>query len=481
MASHDASTKAGCNGCGREMAKAKKVHAGQRYCETCYPRLFKRRMCPACGDWARLPVFDPTAHCSACKRARPCARCGKVEFATGMLTEYGPVCRSCVHYFKAVESCEVCGKLSQRLARSKTTGVRRCPKCSGSNMATCSSCRRYRVLITGQDGAARCELCTSKPDHPCDSCGILMPAGRGRECVVCAWQSVFLKRLAINAKGFSGDSIAGLFTQFGEWLLVRAGAHKAALSINGHYRFFLALDATWGAVPSYEQLLQHFGAAGLRRAENPMRFLTEAGVVTVSAQLRDQNTEQRRLAAILTEPADSWSAQLLSEYVDALKARMEQGATDLRSVRLAARAAANLLKGAQLKLGALPTQKALESFWRGSPGQVAAVTGFIGHLNKHHGLELQAKPGVRWLSQARQQKAERELVALLSEVVDDDFEGRWIVKGLAYFHGVSRTSLKKLIFQPHEYRGVAGYNVTHTDKILWIPSASSYQRGEHSV
>jgi len=72
-------------------------------------------------------------------------------------------------------------------------------------------------------------------------------------------------------------------------------------------------------------------------------------------------------------------------------------------------------------------------------------------------------------------------VALLSEVVDDDFEGRWIVKGLAYFHGVSRTSLKKLIFQPHEYRGVAGYNVTHTDKILWIPSASSYQRGEHSV
>lgn len=480
MASHDTSTQAGCDGCGREMAKAKKVYANKRYCETCYPRLFKRRMCPDCGDLARLPVFDHAAHCSACERAGSCVRCGKVEFETGLRTEYGPVCKPCAPYFRAADPCEVCGKLSQRLARSKTTGLRRCPKCSGPEMATCPNCRRYRVLITGQDGVARCEPCTSMPDHPCESCGTLMPAGRGSECEACKWQSVFQKRLAINAKGFSGDRIAGLFTQFGEWLLIRGGAHKAALSINGHYRFFLALDANWDAVPSYEQLLQHFGAAGLRKAENPMRFLTETGVVTVSAQLRDQHTEQRRLAAILLEPADSWSAQLLSEYVDALKARMEQGATDLRSVRLAARAAANLLKGAQLKLGALPTQKALESFWRGSPGQVAAVTGFIGHLNKRHGLELQIKPDARWLLQARRQKAERELVAMLSEAADDDFERRWIAKGLAYFHDVARASRSKLVFQPQEYRGVAGYNVTYEEKTLWVPSASSYQRGEHS-
>ncbi|MBU0809140.1 MAG: hypothetical protein KKD30_09800 [Gammaproteobacteria bacterium] len=211
-----------------------------------------------------------------------------------------------------------------------------------------------------------------------------------------------------------------------------------------------------------------------------MRFLTETGVVTVSAQLRDQHTEQRRLAAILLEPADSWSAQLLSEYVDALKVRVEQGATGLRSVRLAARAAANLLKVAQLKLGALPTQKALESFWRGTPGQVAAVTGFIGHLNKRHGLELQVKPGARWLCQARRQKAERELVVMLSEAADDDFERRWIVKGLAYFHDVAGASRSKLVFQPQEYRGVAGYSVTYKEKTLWVPSASSYQRGDHS-
>ncbi|WP_313242727.1 hypothetical protein [Stutzerimonas nitrititolerans] len=285
----------------------------------------------------------------------------------------------------------------------------------------------------------------------------------------------------MNAKGFSSVRIAGLFIQFGEWLLSRSGANKAALSINGHYRFFQAVDANWDAIPSYEQLLRHFGAAVLRKAENPMRFLTETGVVTVSAQLRDQHTEQRRIADILQGPADCWSAQLLSEYVDVLKARMEHGSTNLRSVRLAARAAANFLESAKLKSGALPTQKALESFWRQSTGQVAAVTGFIGYLNKRHGLELRIKPDARWLIQARRQKAERELVAMLIETADEDFERRWIVKALAYFHDVARVSRRRLIFQPQEYRGVAGYSVTYQQNMLWVPSASSYQHSDGSA
>ncbi|MGE8436131.1 MAG: hypothetical protein ACN6P2_06280 [Pseudomonas palmensis] len=307
-----------------------------------------------------------------------------------------------------------------------------------------------------------------------------MPAGRGRECEACYWLRVFHKRLEINAKGLSGDATEGLFVRFGQWLLDRTGAHKAALSINGHYRFFHAIDANWTSVPSYEQLLQHFGAAGLRKAENAMRWLAEVGVVAVSEQLREQDTERRRLDAILAEPADSWSAQLLREYVVALTERMERGGTDLRSIRLAARAAANLLKCARLKLGAMPTQKVLESFWREAPGQVAAVTGFIGYLNRRHGLELRAKPDARWLALAKRQKAERELVALLSGAAQDDFERLWIVKGLAYFHGVTRASRKKLVYQPQNYRGTAGFNVTHDDQVLWVPSANSYQQRDQS-
>lgn len=478
MTSDDRPTDVDCDGCGRVMAKAKRVHAGKRYCATCYPRLFKRRMCLGCGDFARLPVANPNARCLTCERAGPCVRCGKTEFKAGLRTEYGPVCKPCVPYFKAASHCEVCGKLSHRLARNKATGLRQCLSCSGPQQASCASCRRHRVLITSEDGVGRCEPCTSKPDRPCATCGALTPAGRGLECEECGWNKLFQKRLEMNSKGFSTEVLTTLYIQFGEWLQCRSGAHKAALTINGHYSFFRTLDATWGALPSYEQLIQYFGARGLRKAENPMRFLTEAGMVTVSTQLRDNDTERRRLAAILVEPADNWSSQLLAGYVNTLKVKIEQDNVDLRSVRLGARAAANLLKSAQLKLGSFPTQKILESFWRGSPGQVAAVTGFINYLNKRHGLELQVKPDVRWLSQAKQQKAERELVAMLGEATGDDFESRWIVKGLAYFHNLPRVSRKHLVFQPHEYRGVAGYNVTHRETTLWVPSAESYQRGD---
>ncbi|MCK9815880.1 hypothetical protein M1B35_17540 [Pseudomonas sp. MAFF 302046] len=320
-----------------------------------------------------------------------------------------------------------------------------------------------------------------KPAQPCDFCGALTPAGRGKECERCYWLKNFQRRLAINSKGFSADEIATVFTLFGQWLLERSGAHKAALSINDHYQFFHQLDVTWRSVPSYQELLAHFGAAGLRKAENPMRWLTETGAVTVCAQLKDQLTEQRRLEAILAEPGDGWSAQLLSGYVTALKARMERGGTDLRSIRLAARTAANLLKSARLKGRTLPTQKNIESFWKKSPGQVAAITGFINYINKCHDLQLQAKPDERLLHQAKRQKAERELVALLSETGDAEFERRWIVKGLAYFHGVMRASCKKLVYQPQDYRGVAGYNITYGDKVLWVPSAGSYQHGDYSA
>lgn len=481
MTSRDTNPHMDCDGCGREMAKAKRVHSGKRYCPTCYPRLFKRRMCLGCGDLARLPVDDPKARCLICERAGPCLRCGKTEFESGLRTDQGRVCKPCVPYFRLAEPCEVCSKVSQRVARNKSTGLRQCITCSGPRKATCACCRRHRVLIVGSDGVGRCKLCNSEPDKPCASCGTLTPAGRGLECEECGWRSLFQARLSMNSKGFSTDLLTALYIQFGAWLLGRSGPHKAALKINGHYSFFRTLDTTWGAAPSYEQLLQYFGARGLRKAENPMRFLTETGIVTVSAQLRDQDTERRRLAAILMEPADSWSAQLLSDYVDTLRAKNQQGGIDLRSVRLAARAAANLLKSAQVKSGTLPSQKSLELFWRDSPGQVATVTGFIGHLNKRHGLKLQVKPDARWLSTAKRQKAERDLVAMVGDTADDDFEARWIVKSLAYFHNLPRVSRTGLVFQPQDFQGVAGYNVSYQDKTLWVPSAESFLRADPVV
>lgn len=481
MVSPEIPHDAGCHGCGRAMAKAKKIYKGQRYCSTCYPRLFKRRMCPGCGNHARLPikVLNPAldAHCSGCERAGPCVRCGKTEFEVGMRSAYGPVCRSCIPFFRHPEPCEACGQLSQRLAISSVTGQRSCQKCREPAKATCPSCRRHRVLVENAHGEMRCKACHEDGERPCPSCGKQMPAGRGTECEPCYWTALLSKRVAINLNGLSAI-LGEAFKAFSLWLLERSGPHKAALSINGHYLFFRELEVTWGSVPSYELLLDHFGAAKLRRAENPMRWLAESGHVHVSAASREHHTEQRRIDAVLAELEDGWSRKLLAGYYAVLSSRVSRQKADLRSVRLALRAATNFLKSARLADEVRPGMKAVETFWRGSPGQIAAVTGFIGHLNRTYGLQLEAKPDKRWLQKAKKAKAERELVALLRSQDQGDFEVRWIAKALHYFHDLPRFSQKALVYRAERFDNTDGFSVEHGTSRLWVPAASSFRSSQ---
>lgn len=474
MVSAESGADLACQGCGRTTLRAKKVHKGQRYCDNCYRKRFKRRMCAGCGNFARLPVFDLSAHCSSCEQSAPCVRCEKTEFKTGMRTEHGPVCKVCVPYFREPERCENCGILSQRIATSAVTGLRSCQKCREPAQATCSKCRRHRVLVAGDAGQMLCQLCHTEGERKCSSCGMQMPAGRVRECEPCSWAALYKKRVQINLNGF-GHQLSTVYKGFAEWLLEQVGPHKAALNINKHYLFFKAIDEKWGAIPGYDALLTHFGALALRRAENPMRWLAESGKVAVDEMSRNRDSERRRIEATLAEIHESWPKQLLADYYAVLLARMDRQKTDLHSVRLALRAAANFLKVARLDDQMLPTTKHLEAYWRGSPGQIAALTGFVGFLNKNYQLELSTKPNRRWLMKAKTAKAEHELVALLQDRGADDFERRWIAKALVYFHSISRVSRNTLVYRHEPFQHTAGFSVSHGEGTLWVPSADSYR------
>lgn len=481
MVSPEIPHDAGCHGCGRAMPKAKKIYKGQRYCGACYSRLFKRQMCPGCGNHARLPVksLNPAQddHCSACERAAPCFRCGKTGFEVALRSAYGPVCKVCVPYFRNPETCEVCGQLSQRIAVSSVTGLRSCQKCREPAKATCPSCRRHRVLVEDSDGEMQCKLCHEEGERSCPSCGNQMPAGRISECEPCYWTGLLSKRVEINLNGLNAV-LGKAFLAFSLWLLERSGPHNAALSINAHYLFFRELEVTWGNVPSYERLLDHFGAAKLRRAENPMRWLEKSGYVHVCVASRENHTEKRRIEAVLAELEDGWSQKLLSGYHAVLLLRVNRQETDLRSVRLALRAATNFLRSARLAHEAKPAMKAVEAFWRNSPGQIAALTGFIGHLNRTCGLQLEAKPDKRWLQKAKKAKAERELVALLRDQCQGDFEVRWIAKALIYFHDLSRVNRKALAYRTERFDNTDGFSVEHGTSRLWVPAASSFLRSQ---
>lgn len=473
MISPEVLSDLGCDGCGLALSKAKRVHHDKRYCSTCYPRLFKRRMCIGCGNFARLPVFDLAARCRVCRQADPCVRCGKTNFSIGLQSPYGPVCKACVSHFRPAKPCEVCGEVSKRTARNSKTGRLTCSKCSSPPSGTCASCRRHRVLIAGEDGIRRCKLCSTHEKRKCEGCDAEIPAGRGRECDACSRTRTFTGRLNINVKGFSSVEFEGLFRRFGEWLLSFSGPHNAALRINVHYKFFRELEVTWGAVPGYQDLLDHFSASGLRRAENPMRWLVQTGLVSPNESLREDSSEWKRVERVLAEINAPWPASLMSGYFKVLSARLEQAVTSVLTVRLALRAAASFLTFCDLEADTFPVQKDLEAYWSGSPGQVAALTGFVNYLNSHYTLKLDAQPDRKWLKRAKKAKAEKALIALLHESPKrPNFEARWICAASAYFHE-RKLRRKELVYTPKNYQGVAGFEIGVDSDLLWIPAPDS--------
>lgn len=144
-------------------------------------------------------------------------------------------------------------------------------------------------------------------------------------------------------------------------------------------------------------------------------------------------------------------------------------------MRLALRAAANLLTSCDLKAGTFPAQEDLEAYWRASPGQVAALTGFVNYLNSHHSLKLDAQPDGKWLKRAKQAKAEKALIALLHESPKrPNFEARWICAAVAYFHD-RKLKRKELVYARKNYQGVAGFEIGVSPDLLWIPAPDRHE------
>ena len=236
-----------CDECGARDVKIARVYKGLRYCQTCYKRMFKRRLCPGCGNFARLPIRFSHAVCQSCERRKPCVRCGRVGRKIGKLTAYGPACNSCAPYYREPEPCEACGKLSTRLSRKASLGhdLRVCQRCVRSDHKTCEACRHHRPLVESADGRKLCAVCLEKGEIPCPKCGQPMPAGCGQQCWTCYWTALAEARVQMDCAAFSSSALAEHFQAFGTWLIQMVGGHKAALTIHKYLTFFLEIEHQW--------------------------------------------------------------------------------------------------------------------------------------------------------------------------------------------------------------------------------------------
>lgn len=430
-----------CADCGREMVKAKKVYRGRRYCATCYPRLFKPRQCPRCGHMARLPAFDTLAVCTKCFSTRACVRCKRVGRPVGKLTPYGPACNSCAHYFNEPGVCEVCGALSTRLTNTAIGGQVRscCPRCANTSAATCQRCHRYRVLVVSKSGVSQCKRCSEIGEIACSACGNAMPAGYGHQCWDCYWSRTYRKRLELNVEGFSSEIFRSEFRAYGDWLIGCVGANKAAISINRHMVFFVEMAEKWEHLPSYAELLAFFGADRLRRAQLPVRWMVEQRSLEVSEEVKLNYTEQRRIADILSSVSPGELRQMIDGYYDHLKAKTGGHEISWRSMRLALRSAANLLRICNESSNLMPSTTDLKLLLARTPGVLASVTGFVNYLNRSQDLNIDIKQSRDDAIRLMRKNLEHELLGLIREASDGaDIIQRWVPAALGYFHGLTK-------------------------------------------
>lgn len=440
MVEADADRNNCCASCGKTMQKAHRVYLSQRYCSTCYARLFKPRPCPRCGVHTRLATFDASAVCDSCTAAGPCVRCGRAGRPVGKLTPYGPACNSCAHYFTEPRHCEVCDRLSTRLVKKCVDGrdLRCCPKCWSAS-ATCPSCRRCRILVEGRNSVMECSRCAHDGEVYCRVCGDKMPAGYGHECEDCYYRRTFHKRLQINTAALSNETYRLAFTFYGEWLLKKAGGKRAALMINRHMKSFMEMNARWPELPTYPQLIESLGTQWIRRAQLPVQWMIEAQGLHVDQELRAEHTELRRIDSITSSMTSDVARTILVGYRRHLESTHNKRRNSLRSIRMALRSASNLLLTSAAAGQALPSSSSLRSLLAETPGIAASLKSFVSYLNGHYSLDLVFPEDNRDAIKLRRHRFELEVRALMRDAAHgNDVLDRWPAAALGYFHGVTR-------------------------------------------
>ncbi len=271
----------------------------------------------------------------------------------------------------------------------------------------------------------------------------------------------------------STPRMTAYFRAFGQWLGENVGEQKAAMAVHRYVTFFMEIEHRWKAIPNYETLLTHFGAAGLRRVLLPMRWMEESGIAFPDPKAKLEDSERRRIVAMLDKfRGGSPERAILDSYYEARLEAMNDGKTTPRSVRLALSPAASLVLQASAMGSVPPDQHALDAYLKKAPGQRAAVSGFVKYLREVHNSEIILPKGkIGDAQKARRRKLEEEVLALMLE--DGEREGftrSWFSIGLAYFHGLPKNvgqaiRMEQIITDD----GGKGFYVNWNDQVYWVP------------
>lgn len=465
-----------CDACERTIVRAHRVHAGLRYCQTCYSREFKRLMCGGCGMFRRLLASEPNARCLSCISAQPCVRCKRAGRPVGVITPSGPACNACRVYFVPEKGCEICGTPSRHISKLVTDeGDKKvCPACLRKTHHTCTSCRRFRACDEGADGRLRCKRCTELGQVSCVTCERSMPAGYGSRCEACYWRSRCNDQAKQLVELITRPRVRDAFLAFVPWVLKEDGrAQRTTQRLRTHADFFVTLDKLGDVSWTGALLLEHFGTTALRRYELPVRWLVLSQGIELKQEDKQREADRRRLREAPTKlPAGSLGRHVLGEFVDELMRRQLADSLTMRSARLAVRPAFLLLTAEDPDAVRLPSQEALARCLGQVPGQRAAISTFLGFLKSKYGLELLLPPKSTPNSASVRKALEKQMATIvLAQDPSDAQLKRWLPLAMRYFHRMSQKQAKEIIAASTIQSADSGWELRRGEVVYWLPKA----------
>ncbi|UMY49299.1 hypothetical protein [Pseudomonas azotoformans] len=288
--------------------------------------------------------------------------------------------------------------------------------------------------------------------------------------MACFWASSFEARRSGLLSAIEDERLRTAMGGFSFWLKARRGAQFAALNMQRYLPFLEAINGQWVTLPSYAQMVAHFGAETLRRSRSVVSWLSETEGLVVDSEIRENTSDQRRISKSLQHFPSGIAREALYAYKQDLIGR----SVKLRTVRMSLSSALGLLQRCDKTGQTLPDQQMLRLLLRNRPGLHASLSGFVGFLNRHYALALDARFDRRWLAKAARHVAEVKLTELYATSEGNMTAQEWIRAAMAYFHQIKLPLGLLLHYEEQTQGDQLGFAVTFGGAKYWVPGAREH-------
>ncbi|MGP5230472.1 hypothetical protein [Psychrobacter celer] len=287
-----------------------------------------------------------------------------------------------------------------------------------------------------------------------------MPAGFGKRCWDCYWSGRLQREVEVNLYLFKSDKIKAAYKDFINWFIDRTCNQKVAMEHLKFTTFFETCDEVWHEIPSYNSLVQEFKPEGLRHHLTVLRWLIDTEQVIVNLDIKNEVAEKERILNLLNKL--EVLPESIETYYEFLNEKLALKKTSLKSIRLALQPAIGIYVELSINRHQKPSQEQLDAYLRLKQGQLSAITGFVSHINRKYGTNIQCNPpDPEILRKDRRKILERDLIAInhIPHPTRKDYE-RWVVISLEYFHElkISRKTLATLNIEQNQDKAIVKHN-----------------------